>query len=113
MGLITRADCVEADFSVRLRAVRTQWHAWADVFADSALVKYKFNRLTKRIYRPSNSLSIVYIAVRRLFVGNVYIEPIKPVQLGVPKLLSRLSQSFVTEPIGHRTEISAAAAFRQ
>jgi hypothetical protein len=36
-----------------------------------------------------------------------------PVQLGVPKLLSRLSQSFVPEPIGHRTEISTAAAFRQ
>jgi hypothetical protein len=36
----------------------------------------------------------------------------KAVQLGVRKLLDRPSQYFVTEPIGHRTKISTAAAFR-
>jgi hypothetical protein len=40
------------------------------------------------------------------------IGPIKPVQLGVPILLSRPSQSLATEPIGHRTEIYTAAVFR-
>ena len=40
------------------------------------------------------------------------IEP-KPVQRRVRKLPVRLSQSVVTEPVGHRTEISTAAVFRQ
>lgn len=40
------------------------------------------------------------------------IEP-KPVQRRMRKLPSHLSQSVVTQPVGHRAEISSATAFRQ
>lgn len=39
------------------------------------------------------------------------IEPIKPVKLGVPKLLQPPISVVFTEPISHRREISTAASF--